>query len=166
MKCLVCGKSFSGNECPVCGFPVVEIPGDDFEAGIRALRPTIDKHRNDFAARVTLGAVVYNYELSVKLKEIGSVIKPFGKASELVGKTIWLDESFENVNTRDMIPVTISVEVDKGVEYQVSAEIPNLKDSDKLRLGISMENDFSYSLLLADKSGNSSSSHKMPLIKE
>ena len=166
MKCLVCGKSFSGNECPICRFPVVEIPGDDFEAGIRALKPTIDKYRNDFAAKVTLGAVVYNYELSVKLKENGSVVKPFGKASELVGKTVWLDDSFENVNTRDMIPVNISVKVDKGADYRIAADIPNIKDSDKLMLGITMENDFSYSLILADMDGNSSSSAKMPLIKE
>lgn len=26
MKCLVCGKTFENNECPRCGFPVVESP--------------------------------------------------------------------------------------------------------------------------------------------
>ena len=163
MKCVVCGKNFNGKECPVCSFPVVEILGDDFEAGMRSLEPEIQKHRREFAKRVTLGVTVYNYEFDTKIVEKGSEIIKLGSIDALQNKT-WMNEEFEAVSSRDSLPVNVSVWVDDKMVQQYLVNIPNIKTAEKLRLGVVADDKLNFTMLLSDNASTVVRSPRIPII--
>ena len=163
MNCLVCGKNFSGHECPVCSFPVVEILGDDFDAGIRSLEPEIQKHRNEFGKRVTLGVTVYNYEFDTKVVEKGSEIIKLGTIDSLKTPT-WMNEEFEAINTRDALPVNVSIWVDNKMVQQYLVNIPNIKTAEKLKLGVVADEKLNFTMMLSDNGNTIVRSPHIPII--
>ncbi len=163
MKCLVCNAIHEQNVCPRCGFPVVEIPGD-YEAGLKALQPTVAKYRNDFAKKINVALVVHNYDYDNDLEYMGEEKLPFGNAGALMSAEKWLDVKFINVLSRKTFPVTLNVSVEGQPDYILTLEINNLP-SETIQVGISLDESFDFRLIFRDTSGNTVSSDAMPLLK-
>lgn len=162
MKCLVCGKEFVGTECPICKFPVVEIPGD-YEAGLRALKPTIDIHRKAFAEKISLEVVTYLYDVensSVNATETKNL--SLGRISELLNNTKWLDAEFDNLDLRKTIDIDVVVNID-GMKKTQKICITNVKTSGKITLGASCDDEFKLCLKIKNKNGEETTSEKQSL---
>lgn len=165
MKCLVCGKEFNGNVCPVCDFPIVEIPGD-YEEGMRTLQPVIDHHRKAFAERIALGVVTYEYEMEESvITEKGNKNSMFGNMSELLGKTKWLDEFFECPNLRNVMYLSVVVSVDGKDGKIFKVKLPNFKEACRVSLGICCDEDLKFCLKIKNEKGEELCSEKTPVIR-
>lgn len=163
MKCLVCGKEYNGNECPVCGFPVVNITVND-EEGLKALRPTIDAHRAEFEKNIELSLLSYTYEVGNRIEPQGEERIPLGRVSQLSGQTVWLDTEFTNVVQRKAIPVTLCVTVRNRPEYRINVNAANIL-SDTIRVGICVNSSLQFCVIIQDSSGISSRSEFMPIVQ-
>lgn len=162
MKCLVCGKEFVGTECPICKFPVVEIPGD-YEAGLRALKPTIDIHRKAFAEKISLEVVTYLYDVeNSSVNTTGTKNLSLGRISELLNNTKWLDAEFDNLDLRKTIDIDVVVNID-GMKQTQKICITNFKTSEKITLGVSCDDEFKLCLKIKNKNGEETTSEKQSL---
>lgn len=163
MKCLVCGKVYSGNMCPICDFPVVNITTND-EEGLKALQPTIEAHRAAFSKKVALSLLAYTYDVDDSSVTFQSNDKiPFGSVSHLCDQSIWLDTEFTNVKQRKTIPVTLCVDIQNKPVYQVTVNVKNLP-SDMIQVGIAVDRSLQFNFLLKDSSGQSICSEIQPII--
>ncbi len=161
MKCLVCGKRFDGNACPVCRFPVIRFPGD-LEAGLRAMQPTIDSYRERFLAGVHVGIVTYRWKdengtLAVDRKETVAI----GSGSDLFGKECWIDERFARIPEVPALEVELSVETE-GREAVRKVSLPNRQEAQLQELGAALDKEMNLRLLLRNESGRTES-EKLPL---
>jgi len=163
MKCLVCNYVFSGTACPKCGFPVVEIPGD-YETGLKTLQPTIQKYRAEFCKKIKLGISVHNYDVTDTVSYKGEENIALGTADSFISRTTWLNGEFTNIPSRGQIPVTVNVSVGDSPAYQLTLNANNLP-SEMLQLGISMDDQLRICLVLRDKTGKTSSTEVVSLIK-
>lgn len=164
MKCLVCGKEFVGTECPICKFPVVEIPGD-YEAGLCALKPTIDSHRKAFTEKISLEVVTYLYDVeNSSVNATGTKNLLLGRISELLNSTKWIDVEFYNLdlNLRKTIDIDVMINID-GMKQTQKICITNFKTSGKITLGVSCDDEFKFCLKIKNKNGEEITSEKQSL---
>lgn len=161
MKCLVCGKVYNGNMCPICDFPVVNITTREAE---EALQKTIKAHRAAFLKKVRLSLLAHTYAVddsSVTLQ--GNDKISFGDVSHLCNQSTWSDTEFTNVKQRKTIPVTLCVDIENKPGYQVEVNVENLP-SDSLWAGLAVDSSLQFSFLLKDSSGHSVRSEVQPII--
>lgn len=161
MKCIVCGKEFEKDNCPLCGFPKVEFPGDP-EKGLQAMKPAIDAYREDFLGQVSVGIIVYQWkDDGGKIVMDRSERLQIGTGKELRGNARWLAEQFARIPDAEKLQVGLSIQVNgKGGERGV--EIPNLPEPELQELGAVVDGDLNIQLLLRNSSG-STQSEKLPL---
>lgn len=165
MKCLVCRKEFSGRECPVCQFPVIEFPGDT-EDGLRTLEPTIKKFSNEFSAGIRIGSMVCSWAVSEDKTLMESEWElDFGTAAAAMEEILWCGREFDNPTERNTVEARIFVRI-KDKRYTIAAEIPNIPEAESTELGISLDADFNVTVYIRDGSGNVRSSEKYYLFGE
>lgn len=135
MKCLVCGEIFEGNECPLCGFPVVNFPGDP-EAGLKLLQPTIQQHRKTFLNRFQVGVTVYHWkDADGKLVLDREERIPVGTGAELLDGEVWLPRKFARIP--DVPELQVGVYIDNGERCrEVQVQLPNLMGRELQELGM------------------------------
>ncbi len=165
MKCLVCNKEFSGEICPRCNFPVIHFPGST-ESGIKKIESTIVAYRKNF---------LKNVEISIKSywwKDQGGTIvldhtcsNSFGKTEELLGKKAFLEEKFAREREKTTLP--ISVEVKTGEKSrELLVEVPNLAEPELQQIGLELEENFRFRILLKNDAGSTSASAYQSVFEE
>lgn len=163
MKCIVCGKDYEKDKCPVCGFPKIEFPGDP-EKGLQMMKPTIDAYRDDFLSRVSVGIMAYRWKDDNGVLAMDRVERiQIGTGKELRGNTKWLAEKFARIPEEERMQVNLSIEVN-GRGEERSVRIPNLKEAELQELGAAVDGALNIQLLLRNSSG-STQSEKMPLFR-
>ena len=166
MKCLVCGKEFNDDVCPVCGFPIVQIPGDDYEEGLRTLQPVINHHRKLFAERLSLGVVTFEYEMADSvITEKGHKTSVFGKLSDMMNETVWLNDVFEYPNLRNIMYLNVILKTDGKEEKSFKVKLPNFKEACIGRLGACCDESLNFVLKLKNENGVELCSEKTPVIQ-
>ncbi len=159
MKCLVCGKEFNNEiyQCPVCAFPVPQFPGNP-EEGIRALEPTIRAHRETLSKLVRIGVVLYQYEVSWSdVRETGKETADFGSVYRLLGKPVWLDRRFKAFEARKNCDIQLCVDMGDRA-YTIQVNVPSIQDAEEYELGIAVDDNFMFRLMLRDNKNTVQSS--------
>ncbi len=165
MKCLVCGKEFQGTECPICHFPIVEIPGD-YESGLRTLQPVIKSHRDAFVEKISVGVVTFEYEIeNGMINEKGMKQCSFGTVTEMMNQIKWLDTVFENPMTRKSMDITIIISIDGMRDEQRTVSVPILKTEGKISLGIFCDDTLHLCLKVKDEKGQEATSEKIAIVR-
>lgn len=165
MNCLVCGKEFKGTVCPVCQFPIVEIPGD-YESGLKALQPTIQKHRAAFAEQITMELEVFEYQIdNAAVRERGSQNLNLGKVSDMINNVVWAGVAFENPSLRQNIEMTVIIGIAGAKKEKRKVVMPTPKTEEKISLGIFCDNDFNFQIVLKDGKGTQVTSQKNRIIR-
>lgn len=171
MRCPICYKNFEGYECPVCSFPVIDIPvetSDNYEESIKELKPTIISYKNEFTDRVNVGIVLNHYsfdgvELSLEKEE--SIA--FGRLSSLVGQTKWLECSFDNMSEREFVDTCVYADVSdrsgRTVRTELTVLTPNVNDGESQRLGITVDESFKLQLNVRSDKGTERASENVYL---
>ena len=163
MKCIVCGKDYEKDKCPVCNLPKIEFPTNP-EKGLQAMKPAIDAYRDDFLSQVSIGIIVYQWKddngaLAMDRKER----VPIGTAKELRDNTRWLAEKFARIPDEEKLQVSLSVQVN-DIDEEQSVGIPNLMEPELQELGAVVDDALNIQLLLRNSSG-STQSEKIPLFR-
>lgn len=155
MKCPVCGRNFNGGACDMCNFPVVQFLGDP-EEGLRGLEPEIKKHRAAFASKVKIGTVTYTYDIDDEKGDCGvkEEVLYYGTLKDLIGKTTWLKEDFDNVLNGEKSENTVCISIDGNTKPLPSivteVQFPG-GFGKKLNLGIEVEENFVFCLKVKDE---------------
>ena len=131
MLCLVCGKELGdknlGTMCPLCGFPIIEIFGDNRDEEIKKLENEISAHRDDFFSKVTVGVMTYHWSADGgQMKKDSEKEIPFGRLNELYNRTSWLNEKFDSPSERKSVDVTVMIKSPSGVSER-TVQVPNSK---------------------------------------
>ncbi len=164
MNCIVCGKEFDGDECPRCGFPVIEFPGD-YEEGMRALKPTVDAFRAKFLNNITAGIAVYYGK-----DENGSVVPdkkeilPFGTLGDISGKECWIGQKFARLPDAVTLKTTVCISHGDKTEEK-TVELKNLTEPSFQYIGITSDGS-TFSVLLKNEAGSFSRSDAIPLFDD
>ena len=161
MSCLVCNKDFSGTVCPRCGFPVVNFPGDP-EEGIRQLQPQINAFRAEFMKKVSVGVVISRWkDLDGYIALDTEEEKTFGTADALRGNTVWMEGMFARIPDAEAVEIRARVTA-AGDTAEYSISVPNPHEPELQQLGIELDEDLSFSLLIRN-SKTVTRSEKYPL---
>ncbi len=161
MKCLVCGREFDAESCPVCQFPVVRFPGNP-EEGLRAMQPTIDTYRERFLSGVRIGIVTYRWKdddgtLAVDRRETAWI----GTGAELYGQEGWSEERFARIPEMPSLEVELSVSAG-GRETVRKVTLPNRQEAQLQEIGAVLDAQMNLRLLLRNEAGQTQS-EKIPL---
>lgn len=167
MECLVCGKKYDTQECPLCGFPVVHSMANDEET-LKALRPTIEAHRAEFAKKIMLSLLIYDYEVDKQVDFKGTSKIPLGRVDALCRQPLWVEKEFTNMAQRKNIPVTLCVDIDNQPPYQITVNLENIP-SETIQVGVAAEPlaaepPLRFRFLIKDSQGHSVSSDLQPII--
>ena len=163
MKCIVCGKEYEKDKCPICNFPKIEFPTDP-EKGLQAMKPAIDAYRDDFLSQVSIGIIAYQWKDSN-----GEIVMDrserihIGTGKELRENAKWLAEKFARIPDEENLQVSLSIQVN-GKDEERNVSIPNLMESELQELGAAVDGALNIQLLLRNSSG-STQSEKMPLFR-
>lgn len=166
MKCLVCGKNYEDNECPRCGFPDLQMPlGEDLEEARKKVQPMIDTYRKSFLQKVEVGVKIYHWKdengtLAVDHEEK----RAFGSGNDIYGKTVWLDQKFARIPEEKKLPVRVYIRCD-GDEREEEMPLPNLQEAQLQEIGISMDQQLDFCMMLRNESGTPVYSEKRPLLR-
>lgn len=162
MKCLVCGKTYEAAECPRCGFPDVQIPGDQAQV-LESLKPTIDEYRENFLKRVQLRLVTYRWT------DGGGVVAldreeliPVGSGEELLQGIKWLPEKFARIADQSQITVTLRAAAGEEIR-ELRVLVPNLQRPELQQLGVSMDQDGNVWVMLRNDTDEPVGSAPVPL---
>lgn len=123
MKCYVCGTDNIENKarCPLCGFPVPRIVGDG-DQEIEKLKEIAEKYRRKKMEGLKVGMVIYNHEkdeenLKLNLEESLCLADCVDLQ---IGKTLWCDQDFARVDTRQPIELKVWVQkLQESVHYYI-----------------------------------------------
>ena len=146
MKCLVCGREFEGSECDVCKFPIINFPGEDLEAGVKAMQPTILAYRSAFLKKTIIGVTTYCLKINEgKLEALETDDMCFGTVSSAIEGEKWLEPSFDSISKKSSVELSIYIKNDDGYSNRLTVNMPNeqLKNEKKLKFGISINEDLS-----------------------
>ena len=156
MKCVICGKDFSGESCPVCQFPVIHFPGDPVE-GMRAMQPLIDKSRGEFLDRIRVGLAVYTWKDNggtVALNQEKEI--SLGTGTELRQSVCWASQQFARIPDERRIEVKLIVHHDQE-KYERPMTVPNLPEAQLQEIGASLDEDMNLQVFLKNGSNQSHS---------
>lgn len=150
MKCLVCGKEYTGAECSLCSFPNVQIAGD-YETGLQQLMPTINAHKEEFMKKVTLGIEILkrNPEDAPSVMPTPVVVN-FGTVADLTGKETWLDNAFARLPGSQTVDVKAVIDYGKETANK-TVSVPNVDEVGLQNIGISVNSDNTFSLMIKNK---------------
>lgn len=163
MKCIVCGKDYEKDSCPVCQFPKIEFPGDP-EKGLQAMKGAIDAYRDDFLKQVSVGVIAYQWkdDNGVIVMDRSERVQ-IGTGKELREATRWLAEKFARIPDEEGLQVNLSIRIN-GKDEERSVRIPNLMEPELQELGAAVDEALNIQLLLRNSS-RSTQSEKMPLFR-
>lgn len=156
MKCVVCGKKYSEQACPVCKFPVIRFPGDP-EEGMRSMKPGIDAYRDNFLKNLRVALVTYSWK-----DKDGSVVLdkrqelPFGTGTEMYGKEVWLSKEFARIQEKKNLQIQIVVHTEtESMERQITLD--NLMEPELQKIGAGLDEDMNFWLMLKNATGETRS---------
>ncbi|MCC8129608.1 MAG: hypothetical protein LIO51_06705 [Clostridiales bacterium] len=166
MKCLVCGKHFEGGECPRCGFPEIQFPGDP-EEGRKKLRPAVDEYRRKLLDRVgQIGVIVCFWK-----DEDGVVVLdreerlPLGSGTELLGRTAWLPRKFARIPDAQELQLRVYMDGADG-SREATVRLPNLLAPELQELGATVDEDMTLRLLLRSRTEGPVVSDRVSLLEQ
>jgi len=162
MNCLVCGKNYEAAECPRCGFPYIQLAGDQREVPA-ALAPTVQKYRENLLRSVGLELVVYRWKdrsgtVTFDREERISL----GTADGLLERELWLPQQFARIANQKDITVTVSINTDR-MQRDISVTVPNLLKPGLQQLGARVDSSCNLRLLLRGETEAPSHSLPVPL---
>ena len=143
MKCFVCGKNHEEHSCPVCGFPVIVIPGEgSIEEFIKENQGLINSYREKLLEKMKI-SMVANYwkeenDKYVKKQEDRIEI---GSGIQMYEKEIWCGQKFARIVGEDQINVKFVIDLGTS-EESLSVNVPNIDEIGLQEIGVSIVNDF------------------------
>lgn len=163
MECVVCKKQFTGGECPRCHFPVVEFPGDP-EAGLAAIQPQIQSYRRQFLSMARFGVVAYrHHDVDGVLKQDGGTELTIGSGQALQEHPVFLDQPFAWTPGTEL---TVSLRLTLGGEEREDrVKVPNFPAPTMTQIGLQIDADNQYQVLLRDARGETVCSETMPIFR-
>lgn len=158
MRCMVCFNEVPKGEevCPLCGFTQYDVIGDTKEAQA-ILNTMADKHRNVFLKKYDLGINIFTWKDdngTIALKEKKRI--SIGTCDRLQNNTVWVEGKFARIPELKEQPVELSVIKDEK-EKTITVNIPALKESELLSLGVEMQKDLTVCLILKNDSSQAKS---------
>ena len=150
MNCLCCYEEYEGNRCPVCGFEDVQIIGDNREEALKKIQPMIDAYRVKFLGEHEIGVALMKRK-DISSSEITAVPEKlsFGKVQNLIGKDTWLGRSIVAYpDAKKDITVEAVVSHASRERYE-SASIPGMENAGVIDVGVHVNNDYSFSILIS-----------------
>lgn len=158
MRCMVCFNEVPKGEevCPRCGFTQYDVIGDTKEAQA-ILNTMADKHRNVFLKKYDLGINIFTWKDdngTIALKEKKRI--SIGTCDRLQNNTVWVEGKFARIPDLREQPVELSVIKDEK-EKTITVNIPALKESELLSLGVEMQKDLTVCLVLKNDSSQAKS---------
>lgn len=162
MKCLVCKKVFEGPACPRCSFPVIAVPAE-VTNGENAVTPLIARHRQSFLKSVHIGMKIYYWK-----EAHGSVVLDreehlrFCPNRVLEPGEYWLDRKFARIPDEKQLSLTVIVEYGSET-IEKTVEIANLEDAALQEVGLDLNEDYSWRLLVKNEMGHLTTSGYFPL---
>lgn len=152
MKCIICGKRFEKNECPVCHFPIIDFPCD-ITVGMQSIMPEVISYREIFAARVNIGLVNYYYIFrNDQIYEANEERIFLGSATELFQKDTWLCRTYENLTDTDRVDICLYIRADNQ-EFRRCVSVPVIHDAEALEIGITLDKDFRFCINIRSEIG-------------
>lgn len=158
MRCMVCFNEVPKGEevCPRCGFTQYDVIGDTKEAQA-ILNTMAEKHRNVFLKKYDLGINIFTWKDdngTIALKEKKRI--SIGTCDRLQNNTVWVEGKFARIPDLKEQPVELSVIKDEK-EKTITVNIPALKESELLSLGVEMQKDLTVCLILKNDSSQAKS---------
>lgn len=152
MKCVICGKNFEQENCPICGFTKFIIPsGVELEKVIEENKETIDLFRTDFLSNLEISVEIFRWKnKNGTLTENGKDLVRIGSGNELMEKKVWAEQEFARIENVDTINVNLLVKYKRG-ENTISVEVPNLKQSELQRIGAELNQKMEIKLFLGNR---------------
>lgn len=161
MKCVVCGKEFNDNSCPVCQFPVIKFPGDPTE-GMRAMKHKIDAFRDHFLSQVSVGIVTYTWKDGDGMIVLDKENElDFGTGTQLYNGVCWISQKFARIPDVKSLDIQLSVH-HNGSKSGRKVTLPNLFETELQEIGAALDENLNIQLILRNASGQAKSK-KEPL---
>ena len=152
MKCMVCGKEYEGAGCPRCNFPNIQIPGDP-DAAMNTLRPTIAKYRQDFLNKIEIGVLTYYWKDEDGILKVDHEKRcSFGTWEKLYEKEVWLPQKFARIPDEKSLAVKVYLRVGNEERVEI-VEVPNLSEAQLQEIGVRLNADFTFCLMLRNDTG-------------
>lgn len=163
MKCYVCGKTYTGNVCPRCRFPAVEVPNTTWEQGRLALAATIAPFRAAFleSIRVSMIAFYHRDENGFYVPDREEEIL-LGTGTALYENEVWLDREFARREDQPSIRIHLRLTTGSNTRQEL-VEVPNLHAPELQKLGITMDDQFQIRLKLRNTSETPTCSNPLEL---
>ena len=139
--------------------------GEDLEEARKKVQPMIDTYRKSFLQKVEVGVKIYHWKdengtLAVDHEEK----RAFGSGNDIYGKTVWLDQKFARIPEEKKLPVRVYIRCD-GDEREEEMPLPNLQEAQLQEIGISMDQQLDFCMMLRNESGTPVYSEKRPLLR-
>ena len=165
MKCFVCGKEYTGGECPRCHFPNVQLPGD-YEEGLAAIRDEIKAYRERFFGRCLVGIRTWHWmDVEGELQPVCAEDRYFGQLLQLQEEEQWLSWGFARIP--DVPELEITVLMKQGEEVrEKTVTVANLIEQQLLEIGAVADDQFRVQILVRNASGTIRKSAPIALIDE
>ena len=143
MRCFVCGKNHEEHSCPVCGFPVIVIPGEgSIEDFIKQNQRLIDSYREKLLEKMKISVITNHWkeENDQYVKEKEDRIE-IGSGISMYEKELWCEQKFARIQGDN--PVNIRFAIDLGTsEESLSVDVPNINEVGFQEVGVSIVKDF------------------------
>lgn len=164
MKCPVCNNTFNGGECPRCRFPVIE--STDVDALKEVLQPMVEKYRREFCDGISFGVLTYywkeeNDEIVLDREEEAVL----GSYSELSGGEKMLPIQFARIIDTETIDLKVKIAVNGQSEIR-TVTVANLNEPALQMIGIEVNTDYHFRMLLKNSKGSQSVSEWQPILGE
>ncbi len=144
MKCFVFGNTFNKNKCPICGFPVIVVPGaGKIEDALNENIELVMGYRKALLSKLKVSCLAYYSRDNKGKMELDHCEKiVIGSGTQLYGETVWSNQKFARIPDPDSIDVEFSVEYKSASgmdeEKKLKVSIPNLKDHELQNIGVSL----------------------------
>lgn len=153
MSCVVCGLKFSGQECPRCGFPLIEATSED------ALHRSVDAPaaawRAGFLQKLTISlAVQYWQVVGEEIQPAAIQYLPIGTAAELDRHPLPLPVRLARLPEEKHLSLRLRVSCERTHwEKELTVTIENLLTPGFQRIYLSAAGNGCFAVHLTDEAG-------------
>lgn len=151
MSCIVCGLDFSGQECPRCGFPVVESISEE------ALHGSVDAPaaawREDFLKTLSIAVAVRRWQvIGEELHPAAVEYHTIGTAADLLFYPISLPMRFARLPEVRELSLSFRLSCKPtGWAQNLTVSVPNILSAGFQRIYLSSDGDRHFVVHLTDE---------------
>lgn len=154
MKCNACQGEISDGraKCPLCGFPVIQMVGNN-EAEIENIRKMGRDYLRQKLEGISIGIMAYGYVMGddgLQLDQTEEV--EVAKADDLeMEKAVWLDQDFQRLDEDGEVTIHVFARKnDKVKTWELPARLPKI--TGMCHIGIELKAGMKAEMLLGDSS--------------